>query len=870
MAATVSAVPNPDFAPAPLVTTSQTVVNRKDIELNCNFPTTYSHNGQTNYPSTVTYDIADAENLLDLRRMWFKLPFVPQFYRHSNSALVDYGYARGTGPQLDQSTQSLLARVTISTSQGMTYEDLFEYGLFSNMMMAQTESIQHKANDLRSNSSLGTAHNDTYGEGREALDVNEEIMNSKSRLTETASSETASSIMTSNDWANDSSTATRTIYLKLLNSSFLNNIQMLPLFLLKNGLRIVIEFQNPKFCFYNNYLGAPASYKIPINRATMVGTFYPCPFSSPSTVTENHLGPLYYFKEEALPFPLPPLAGGDTSYDGVSDDAKASTPFISWAAGTVKQTTVFSAATVQDTLITPVNWMVRFYYRGRPCVSAQTGVPHPFYKVRALSRIKANITTGTGAPLSTSGAWYANPSYLNGITAPNTGYPMAVQAQKGCVVFWLEGPYRTCDATTAAASTAANNVPLFQSTGAAGSTLGYGVLVGGTPTLPVNYVSANQGTWANSMFSPTDIMAMADEMRIYTSINGIPDYTGYRGKSSVTGASFPTGTLVTPKRLLTSMVPHTPVTGITDVNWNYQVINPTIVATMVKPAGEVLAAYRNQFLAPAGIQYKYVRYPYYTQTLPAGQTGQVDFTIPFAVRSLRNIFVVITDPACTQSTTDNTIYNFPSKSSWMMRGLDQVRLQIGAQTFPSYQIMFRSESVVEHLQSLDNCFTAVVNNNAVANYVPAKLDKNSRDYLACTGVCGWSSYQPLASDAPVTMVNSNGDTTTSDSNAAYNSGSGAATTPFDGAFAPQNGTYDSTMIANTGNFYRDTSRFLLGFSLQKKDGDFTSGVDTSQAGAVNLSLTFKAFSANRPKQIHIFGAADAIVTFQADGHAVRF
>jgi hypothetical protein len=69
----------------------------------------------------------------------------------------------------------------------------------------------------------------------------------------------------------------------------------------------------------------------------------------------------------------------------------------------------------------------------------------------------------------------------------------------------------------------------------------------------------------------------------------------------------------------------------------------------------------------------------------------------------------------------------------------------------------------------------------------------------------------------------------------------------------------------------------------KKDGDFVTGVDTSQAGSISLNLYFKSEpdisngypgdSGSKLKRdvfVQVFGIADAVFTLQNDANLVRY
>lgn len=74
----------------------------------------------------------------------------------------------------------------------------------------------------------------------------------------------------------------------------------------------------------------------------------------------------------------------------------------------------------------------------------------------------------------------------------------------------------------------------------------------------------------------------------------------------------------------------------------------------------------------------------------------------------------------------------------------------------------------------------------------------------------------------------------------------------------------------------DASGFILAFSLQKDDmNGFSTGIDSSQSGAVNLNLYFQDSNYdgnyfNENIDCHTFVVADAVFTKQNDADLVRY
>jgi hypothetical protein len=253
----------------------------------------------------------------------------------------------------------------------------------------------------------------------------------------------------------------------------------------------------------------------------------------------------------------------------------------------------------------------------------------------------------------------------------------------------------------------------------------------------------------------------------------------------------------------------------------------------VKPSSDVLSTYIQSFESPSGIPYVFTRLLYHSVQITKGATGAQQITLPFSVRSLRGILVVISDPLSVLAGSDKTVYNFPCKSSFMMRGLIEAQLQIGAQGFPADRMQFYSHNAENHVAETEKLLNITNNAMITPSFKKVQLFKGSRKYGLAAGYSE-TTGSPLF----------------------YVDGDGFDQTDFSGN--------------ETTYMYNDTSRFVLGISTMKMDGDFASGIDTSQAGSVTLMLNFEDNMTHRARQIHIYGLADAVVTFQQAATLVRF
>lgn len=274
--------------------------------------------------------------------------------------------------------------------------------------------------------------------------------------------------------------------------------------------------------------------------------------------------------------------------------------------------------------------------------------------------------------------------------------------------------------------------------------------------------------------------------------------------------------------------------------WDYKLDNLEMLVDFVKPSSEIMVSYINQYNSPSGIPYSYLRSFYHSKITDSGSAfSPMQITLPFSVRSLKAILVVISDPLSAYTGNDSTIYNFPSLSAFQMRGLREAQLVVGAQQFPAYQLRFDqpdSTHVNQHLPELELISNLLFSSGSHSMKWEG-LRKYGEDYS------DFGHY-----DRAITREASLNATL-----AKYVVGRGAG--PSDSATSP---------------WYRDTRDFVLGFSTQKFDGDFASGIDTTASGSVTLNLHFDAHRVSRPRQIHIWGLADAVFTLQKDASLVRY
>jgi len=269
--------------------------------------------------------------------------------------------------------------------------------------------------------------------------------------------------------------------------------------------------------------------------------------------------------------------------------------------------------------------------------------------------------------------------------------------------------------------------------------------------------------------------------------------------------------------------------SVTLPSLTYTITNAELTLDYVKPSSDVSIAYINAYNTPSGIPYPYLRTFYHTfQTSGGSAVAPLQIQIPFSVRSLKGIFVVISDPLSSFSGNDQTWAAFPSLSSFMTRGLKEAQLVVGAQQFPAYRMQIRPDGQYlcnGHLSELET----------VANQL---FSKGAHNIKLSDLHLKAQNYHELGL--------------------------------YDGSFPVTTTAATNALTLSPAGGYRDTRKFILGFSTQKFDGDFASGIDTTASGQVTLNLTFEEHALIRARQIHIFGIADAVFTLQKDASLVRY
>jgi hypothetical protein len=774
MSQKVNAVPDSSFSVPPLTTTAGTRVSRRRLKVPCNYPgTKYSHNGQSALPTVVTFDIADNESFLDIDKSMIVLDFTPQF--HSSADIAKKYPLSNIG--FNDSSQALMARVRIGNSQGLIIEELQAYGTWSNIMESYSLSDSEKEYHLLD---VSSSKDDHYVQNKDSSGVG----SSQKRLR---------------------SHVTRRLFLRFKHSSFLKSCRMIPLFLMRNGIRFEIEFQHAQLAMTRKISPSWSGpyYAVGQNIEAVQG-------NSANALATRAFADWYVLRSSTFAFP----GGADANAMYIAlrkssrlvQDLKLDQLIIN----NINRDVDFSAANA----VTGASWIVdaplsvpiKLEYTdelGSDRVLYQ-GIGEIRQAVHMLEGTTGNLQLAWNQPWQHLAAQFGN---ISGNGNPiYTGFSFAQFRQLYYVV-----KLRTQQDGFVG--------PVINTQSPDGS-----AMVPYASGRPRIYVDLN------------DVVRLAPEGNVnYVVANA--------NNSNVDDTTFD---FAWSESNLGSQ-PRAANRDVSRTIWNYQCANIEMICDLVKPSSEVFLQFQQSFQAPAGIPYAYKRVLYHTRVLQPSD-GLQQISLPFSVRSLRGLICVISDKAAWSPTADPTSKNFPSLSAFMKRGLYRAQLVIGGQSYPNYDLNL-TELGVEQIPELECLFNVAALGSFNPNFDLSEL-YSSHNYLSHTG--------KLSVGAPGTL-------------------------PFDNAMTLKD-VVDVAGKCNAGfQEYHDTSKFVLGLSTMKKDGDFVTGVDTSQAGSMSLNLYFKSEpdvangypgdSGSKLKRdlfIQVFGIADAVFTLQNDANLVRY
>ena len=241
MAQRVQAVPNPRYQTAPLETTGATIVSTRRVLVPPIVQGIFK--GQRDYSgsslSYIQFQIADNESFLDTKCLILQVDFTlfgPNA-RDNSSAFPSPQAARTYGRDLDvvfdQNTSAIITQLTIGSPQGLKFEEIMNYNLWGNIVAAQTETQLHKQVDFLKMTEQSKHTGQDYGLPH----------------------------FTDQQWRKPCRVKVGErlrLFIRFDFSDFLQNIDLFPLFLLRNGLQFTIYLESAFKVFYAPHGSDPA------------------------------------------------------------------------------------------------------------------------------------------------------------------------------------------------------------------------------------------------------------------------------------------------------------------------------------------------------------------------------------------------------------------------------------------------------------------------------------------------------------------------------------------------------------------------------------------------------------------------------------
>jgi hypothetical protein len=792
MSQKVNAVPDPSFSVPPLTTVAGSRVSRRRVKIPSNNVTATYTPSSSPGTSTIQFDIADNESFLDMEKSMMTFDFTPVFMNDNGQTRLYPLHNLG----FDGSSQSLIANLRIGNSQGLIIEELQAYATFANIMESYTQSENQSENSLYDYTSSGSMianKGDIRG-----VPESSKILHSSVR---------------------------KRMFLKFKHSSFLKACRMIPLFLMRNGIRFEIQLQDAYKLFTRHlkpdWQGPAFAHKTPnsVTGSTAINEFDVGIASTQDS--RNHIKGFDWFcirdqnrfgivvkKESRLAqiLNLRHLTGPARYYHARAANSSSTDPPVAKSGNdfVVPLKIVYTDEFGVDKVYLQSNFYIEqsMSIMGNTAELAPRGVPD-LTEGLILASETVSFITATG--LRTGGVARGageEEVYLLSVVSETDGFSSP-----------------------------------FMSAVAPFNTNAYVPFLPYARFQPRIYADVNDiAVYVN----PTTIFTAATSfaMTVYTDALSAAQALSSANADSV--SVFHGQTRYANRAIYDNAV-----------EWTFRLQNVEMLCDMVKPSSEVFLQFQQAFQAPAGIPYAFKRVLYRSNVIPSAD-GIAQISLPVSVRSLRGVVVVLSDVYSSNlAPGDATRKHYPAITAFQKRGLTRAQLTIGGQNYPAYDLNL-TELGLEQIPELECLF----NVSGLGGFNPS---------FDVTELLSTSNYaiglgRVAANGSPSTTVGTNA---------------------FNGSWT------DVTNNVAGGNMgvqeYHDTSKFVLGLSTMKKDGDFVTGVDTSQAGSVFLNLQFKkdrdvpngypgdyGGRSGRPILVQTYAICDAVFTLQNDANLVRY
>lgn len=833
MAQRVEAVENPRYGISGLSTTSGTIVSTRTVMVPPTIQGTFKgmgdySNGGNQY---IQFQVADNECYMDNKCLYLICDLL--VYGPDNSELNPLGtrYGNPINLRFDQSSDALFSQLTIGSPQGLKIEEIQQYNMWANIIRLHTESATHKEHDLLRYTEYSKDIGKTYG---------------LQHLTDDAWRQPVSIPV---------GIKTRMAF-RFDFADSLQNMEMFPLFLMRNGLQITIYLEN--------------MYK---------ATYCPSGFSNSRDICLRSAADVqsYFFLQGGLKVDDSGVTVGITqnvtTVEVVDDMIPTYTCLSSGFSGTnklvVSKTSLsvkygearailsqcgaraigpdrnqFFACPVSIKEFNQLVWsgfaLIPIYLpwiEGGSAIFDQFASADEFFKSHCLNSYATQTVASRTAQQIASSQESARSNVKQLDHDGSTPFVPRVNTELTNIQYHRFPSTTAYQITPASAREACALWSLFS--------------FNDTEQIPFARLSSKADAIAcnnQHIYSGGEVIFhCADAVRIDTV--GAANMTAANSNSA---PSFPTAanavfSVQDPGRnALASVLSQW---GLAEAHrkYRYEISNPQLMMNLVKPSAEVAMRAQQDFTSPSGITVKYKKVIYQKKSFNDQTSGLLQVTIPVSVRSLTGVIFVIQDPAL-DSIPNNVINNMllANLSTFQNRRLTEQYIQVGGQQYPVYMYQMRPDGDgtqywEAHVLELEKLF-GVAGTASFNASLSRPMIKKTRNMLA-------GGY--LGANNPIQL---------------NNLGPAQRCT------------------------YTDSSGIVYGMNLAKDwVRTFTCGIDSSAVGNISLNLQFKdpngssnistAFGASnnggsnqsgsRAFSLHMFIVCDAVVTYQESANMVR-
>lgn len=815
--------PNPDFVVPPLQSLAPTIIARMKTVVPVDTAGPYGSNSQRNsYNTNWKFTWGTNDQGFSCQNLHLVFDITPTWYNTDVVNVLQHLYPLLV-PSFDMSTSALISKLTIRTPSGAVIEDFQAYNEFSAIIRKYLTSANKKEHDLYALSSF-------------SKDI--EFDKGLSPLLDGIWDRT----LNPNAIAHGQ---TRRIIMSFNHSAWFNKERFIPLFLLRNGLQIEGEFEDPYRAFV-------------FQQSRRLDTLPRLPFLS-----RRWIGGTGTLGESWPNFYIVP----GTIYLGGGDVAAAAAP----AAGAVSALAAwgippFFAAPGSDAGAAPYSTKLSYFKNGLLLRASEFEAVYarlrPFNITAAFSgesdaSILASNRPGFvfaypvniyrhgklgwhGFTAFRQGVYTVNEHKVEDVVVQSPNYITFVDPEHadGAMFQYLNAaPTVTRTGGVTAAAHAYVFLPLYNYdhfTPTAGSV--------GSSTIPFACFNGNQVDVYNyfQAMQNMELELVIDwDHGFEFSVNGraAPD-GGYLTGSPTYDAD--------PRQAVMS---YWAQTNTNPFRWDYTVTNLSLLVDWIKPAADIQSNYIRTFQDNTGIPYVVPRVMRNYFTLPGGQMGFVSKVITFSVRSLTTLLVVLKDPYFNTYGDSDTIQYLPALSSFQRRGLSRVEVSIGGSRKPEYTIQMDRHGGIEHIPEAANALGMASTSGfdpsfhrlglaPIRNYVLA----GNFDTTAASLVQMWEQRQEPSS------------------------------------------SYLGYSTRCFGLEYTDSDSFIIAIDLTKSNSNpFAAGLDTSMSGQLTLNLWFNQDADPTPQgtsfdpgaglrrgcNVIVYGLASGVLTLQNNAVTYR-